>query len=94
MSVLTATPSEPSSDQKILGKNIYPYESALPNFTIVDTYTNPPVQLGVRHSKFNSRDQILMHKLLRHTDKRTDVWSRDFLIWEINFGLWAVAWAG
>ena len=28
------------------------------------------------------------------TDKRTDVWSRNFLIWEINFGLWAVAWAG
>ena len=28
------------------------------------------------------------------TDKRTDVWSRDFMIWRINFGLWAVAWAG
>ena len=28
------------------------------------------------------------------TDKRTDVWSQDFLIWEINFGLLAVAWAG
>ena len=28
------------------------------------------------------------------TDKRTDVWSQNFLIWEINFGLWAVAWAG
>ena len=28
------------------------------------------------------------------TDKRTDVWSRDFMIWIINFGLWAVAWAG
>ena len=28
------------------------------------------------------------------TDKRTDVWSRNFLIWEINFRLWAVAWAG
>ena len=28
------------------------------------------------------------------TDKRTDVWSRDFMIWKINFGLWAVAWAG
>ena len=26
-------------------------------------------------------------------DKRTDVWSRDFMIWKINFGLWAVAWA-
>ena len=28
------------------------------------------------------------------TDKRTDVWSRDFMIWRINFGLWAVAWDG
>jgi hypothetical protein len=30
----------------------------------------------------------------RDTDKRTDVWSRDFIIWKINFGLWAMAWAG
>ena len=28
------------------------------------------------------------------TDKRTNVWPRDFLTWKINFGLWAVAWAG
>ena len=28
------------------------------------------------------------------TDKRTDIWSRDFIIWKINFGLLAVAWAG
>ena len=28
------------------------------------------------------------------TNKRTDVWSRNFLIWEIDFGLLAVAWAG
>ena len=28
------------------------------------------------------------------TDKRTDVWSQDFMIWRINIGLWAVAWAG
>ena len=27
------------------------------------------------------------------TDKRTDVWSRDFIMWKINSGLWAVAWA-
>ena len=27
-------------------------------------------------------------------DKRTDVWSRDFIIWKINSGLWAVVWAG
>ena len=32
--------------------------------------------------------------LIETTDKRTDVWSRNFLIWEINFGLWAVALAG
>ena len=29
----------------------------------------------------------------RTTDKRREIWSRDFLIWKINFGLWAVAWA-
>ena len=29
-----------------------------------------------------------------NTDKRTDVWSRNFMIWKIDFGLWAVAWAG
>ena len=28
------------------------------------------------------------------TDKRTDVGSRDFMIWKINSGLWAVVWAG
>ena len=28
------------------------------------------------------------------TDKRTDVWSRDFIIWKINSGLWAVVWDG
>ena len=32
--------------------------------------------------------------LSRTTDKRTDVWSRDFIKWKINFGLWAVTWAG
>ena len=31
---------------------------------------------------------------LSHTDKRTDVWSQNFLIWETILGLWAVAWAG
>ena len=29
-----------------------------------------------------------------NTDERTDVWSRNFITWKINFGLWAVAWAG
>ena len=28
------------------------------------------------------------------TDKRTDVWSRYFMIRKINSGLWAVVWAG
>ena len=28
------------------------------------------------------------------TDKTTDVWSRDFIISKINYGLWAVVWAG
>ena len=28
------------------------------------------------------------------TDKRRDVWSRDFIIWKINSGLWAVVLAG
>ena len=30
----------------------------------------------------------------RFADKRTDVWSRDFIIWKIDSGLWAVVWAG
>ena len=24
----------------------------------------------------------------------TDVWSREFIMWKINFGLWAMVWAG
>ena len=39
----------------------------------------------------------LCEKLQRNTpgtDKRTDVWSRDIIIWKINSGLWAVIWAG
>ena len=28
------------------------------------------------------------------TDRRTDVWSRDFIIWKINSWQWAVVWAG
>ena len=30
---------------------------------------------------------------MQTTDKITDVWSRNFITWEINFGLLAVAWA-
>ena len=33
-------------------------------------------------------------RMLHNTDKRTDVWSQDFIIWKINSGLWAVVWAG
>ena len=29
-----------------------------------------------------------------HISLLTDVWSRDFIIWKINFWLWAVVWAG
>ena len=36
----------------------------------------------------------LWTKLGYYTNKRTDVWSRDFIIWKINSGLWAVVWAG
>ena len=28
------------------------------------------------------------------TDKRTDVWSWDFIIWKIDLAFWAVVWAG
>ena len=37
---------------------------------------------------------ILVRKKVYHTDKGTDVWSRDFIIWKINSELWAVVWAG
>ena len=32
--------------------------------------------------------------MLAATDKRTDVSSRNFIIWKINSGLWAVVWDG
>ena len=35
-----------------------------------------------------------VYSFLGSTDKRTDVWFRDFIIWKINSGLWAVVWAG
>ena len=34
------------------------------------------------------------HTKVQLADKRTDVWSRNFMIWKINFEPWAVAWAG
>ena len=45
----------------------------------------------LQKGKKNKTRRLLSPRL---TDKRTDVWSRDFIIWKINFGLWAVAWAG
>ena len=38
-------------------------------------------------------DKLTKTPLVRPIDNRTDVWSQDFMIWRINFGLWAVAWA-
>ena len=41
-----------------------------------------------------------MHKYImmkfkdKYTDKRIDVWSRNFVIWKINFELLDDAWAG
>ena len=43
---------------------------------------------------YKSRSSNLTTYILSHTDKRTDFWTRDFIKWKINFGLWAVAWAG
>ena len=42
------------------------------------------------------QNKILTQMVIRvvATDKRTDVWSRDFIVWKINSGLWAVVWAG
>ena len=43
--------------------------------------------------KTNGQENSNFNKLFT-TDKRTDVWSRNFTIWKIDFGLWAFAWAG
>ena len=51
--------------------------------TFVFTTTFPPAR-GTTWKKTNKNI----------TDKRTDVWSRDFMTWKINSGLWAVALAG
>ena len=40
---------------------------------------------------FNKKSLVsFFHTGVYFTDKRTDVWSRDFIIWRINSGLWAV----
>ena len=45
-----------------------------------------PLQFGIKI--------VLRMKSIYFTDKRTDVWSREFIIWKINSGKWAVVWAG
>ena len=48
------------------------------------------------HKRGTKKGQILKNpsfNKVQSTDKRTDVWTRDFIPWKINFGLWAVAWA-
>ena len=52
-----------------------------------------------RQSKFMSfhtlaKSEQILPAWYKNTNKRKDVWSRDFMIWKVNFGLWAVAWAG
>ena len=46
------------------------------------------------YNMFNTQYMTIFSHLNSNTDKRTDVWSRDFIIWKINSGLWAVVWAG
>ena len=56
---------------------------------------NASVLLKIQNTDKNVRTYItdVRKGIIIGTDKRTDVWSRDFIIWKINFGLWAVAWA-
>ena len=43
---------------------------------------------------FRSVRKFVMVSVVQVTDKRTDVWSRDIIIWKINSELWALVWAG
>ena len=52
---------------------------------VINFATNLPRQKSTRFIK---------NCLEYSTDKRTDVWSRNFIIWKLNSGLWAVVWAG
>ena len=52
-----------------------------------------------RQSKFMSfhtlaKSEQILPAWYKNTNKRKDVWSRDFMIWKVNFGPRAVAWAG
>ena len=44
--------------------------------------------------RFSNLNVLQKCPLMQDTDKRTDVWSRDFIKWKIYSGLWAVVWAG
>ena len=61
----------------------------------VSTFTL--VNLKWTHDKNPKRewnwDHLVTFGNVATTDKRTDVWSRDFIVWKINSGLWAVVWA-
>ena len=52
-------------------------------------------RIYLQHSYFRGNvDKILaFFDHLLTTDKRTDVWSQNFIIWKINSGLWAAVWA-
>ena len=78
----------------MIQKKIYP-ELFHPVLTLHQKNVNCRILLAFYTEFGSSRCQPLLSKR-PSTDKRTDVWSRDFMIWLwiVNFGLWAVAWAG
>ena len=61
------------------------------SFTSTGFYHEPKVRLGPVQEVSCTYLFVprVIHAKSYHTDKRTDS-----LIWKINFGLWAVAWAG
>ena len=75
------------------------YWSDLPVLTTVRTFYCSKIPVFLMPEKKSTSPKkgwlkfVTMIVQVNFTDKRTDVWSRNFLIWEINFGLWAVAWA-
>ena len=57
------------------------------------------IHLNTTNSKFSALccSSVSMwhpNRRAQITDKRTDVWSQDFIIWKTNSGQWAVVWAG
>ena len=53
-----------------------------------------PIFVALEWNVTEMRQVHLNLTYILSTDKRTDVWSRDFIIWKINSGLWAVVWDG